>query len=323
MISKKLSFVLAISFIAFTSIFTSCNDDDPMVNEPVDIIDLAVANDDLSILVAAVQKAGLVDALKGTGPFTVFAPTNAAFQDLLDSNAEWNSLDDIPLETLQIVLLFHVLDGKVMAGDLSDTYVETLATGLNNEPLSLQIETTGAVEFNGDASPVVVDIEASNGVVHIIDKVMLPPTIVTLALNNGGFSTLVAALTDERHTTDFVSVLNSSGPFTVFAPTNEAFQALLNSNDNWNSLIDIPIEILDAVLKYHVIITANVKADQLNNGNVTMLNGDQVTIDLTNGAQIKTSSNQVVNILIGPASNDVQGTNGVIHAIDAVLIPSI
>lgn len=314
---KTITKILSIFMIIATLI--SCSDDDDTVVQTNTIVDVAV-NNNLSSLVAAVQRAGLATTLSGTGPYTVFAPTNDAFQDLLDSNPSWNSLNDIPVETLQSVLLFHVLSGTVRSTDLSNTYVNTLSEGSNGEPLSLQVETTGGVEFNGNAAPVTVDVNATNGVVHVINKVMLPPNVVTLALNNAGFSTLVAALTDSRHTTDFVSVLSGNGPFTIFAPTNAAFQALLDSNANWNSLADIPIATLDAVLKYHVVNGANVQADQLSNGSVTTLGGD-ITIDLTNGAQIQTSSAQTVNILVGAATNDVQGTNGVIHAIDTVLLP--
>ncbi len=287
-----------------------------------DIVDLGVSTPDLSTLVAALQKTNLVAALQADGPFTVFAPTNAAFQTLLDSNMSWNSLDDIPVDVLTNVLLFHVISGKVESGDLSDTYVNTLAKGPNDEPLSLQVEVTGEIEFNGDAKPVegLIDISATNGVVHVIDKVMLPPNVVTLALNNAGFTSLVAALTDMRHTTNFVDVLSADGPFTIFAPTNDAFQALLDSNMSWNSLADIPIATLDAVLKYHVVNGANVQADQLTNGDVTTLGGT-ITIDLTSGAQIKTSSMQTVDILVGAATNDVQGTNGVIHGVNKVLLP--
>ncbi len=289
---------------------------------PKDITDLAIATPDLSILVQALQRANLVGALQADGPYTVFAPTNTAFQALLDSNADWNSLDDIPVDVLTNVLLFHVINGNVTSDMLSDTYVNTLATGPNSEPLSLQIEVTGGIEFNGDANPVSgsINIAASNGTIHVIDKVMLPPNVVTLALNNAGFTSLVVALTDSRHTTDFVSILSGDGPFTIFAPTNAAFQALLDSNDSWNSLADIPIATLDAVLKYHVVNGANVQADQLTNGDVTTLGGT-ITIDLTSGAQIQTSSMQTVNILVGAATNDVQGTNGVIHAVDTVLLP--
>lgn len=321
MITKSIKSILILSLLVLAVTFTSCDsDDDTSVAKQKDIVDLAVATPNLSTLVAAVQKAGLVDALKGDGPFTVFAPTNDAFQSLLDSNDDWNSLDDIPVETLKNVLLFHVVNDKVTSSQLSDTYVNTLAVGPNDKNISLQIEKTGAVEFNGDAKPVAVDVNASNGIVHVIDKVMLPPNVVTLALNNAGFTSLVAALTDSRHTTNFVSVLQGSGPFTVFAPTNDAFQALLDSNNDWNSLADVPIQTLDAVLKYHVVNGANVQSSELqDNQTVTMLNNDTVTVDLSNGAKLETSSNQSVDIVI----TDVQGTNGVVHAINTVLLPSM
>lgn len=308
---KLLKLVAVVLIVTFIS---SCSDDDSII-ETNTIVDVAV-NNNLSSLVAAVTKADLADTLSGSGSFTVFAPTNAAFQALLDSNANWSSIDDIPVETLRSVLLFHVLNGTVASGDLSDTYVSTLSTGPNDEAISLQVEVTGGVEFNGDANPVVVDVNASNGIVHVIDKVMLPPNVVTLALNNAGFTSLVAALTDSRHTTDFVAVLSGAGPFTVFAPTNAAFQALLDSNTEWNSVADIPVATLEVVLLYHVVNEANVQSGQLSNGDVTTLGGT-ITIDLTTGAQIITSSDQTVNIII----TDVQGSNGVIHAVDSVLLP--
>ncbi|RBW60334.1 fasciclin domain-containing protein [Tenacibaculum sp. E3R01] len=319
MFTKNFKTVLTLSLLLCLSSFTSCSDDDVIYEKQKDIVELASVTSTLSTLVSAVQKAGLVDALKADGPFTVFAPTNDAFQALLDSNSSWNSLDDIPVETLKTVLMFHVLTSKVKSTDLSNVYVNTLATGPNDESLSLQVETTGGVEFNGDSKPVTVDVEARNGVVHIIDKVMLPPNVVTLALNNSGFTNLVTALTDSRHTTDFVSVLKGDGPFTVFAPTNRAFEELLASNSSWNSIGDIPIATLDAVLKYHVVNGANVQSKQLtNNQEVTMLSGDKITVDLSSGAKLKTTSNQSVVI----SSTDVQGANGVIHVVDSVLLPA-
>jgi transforming growth factor-beta-induced protein len=308
-ISKFLSLVFIIAFSY------SCSDDNDTIIRTNTIVDVAV-NNNLSSLVAALTRADLGATLSGNGPFTVFAPTNAAFQELLDSNPDWNSINDIPVEVLKSVLLFHVLSGTVKSTDLSDTYVNTLSNGPNDEPLSLQVEVTGGVEFNGNAKPVTVDVEASNGIVHVIDKVMLPPSVVNLALNNSGFTSLVAALTRSDLTINFVAILSGVGPFTVFAPTNAAFQALLDSNTNWNSLADIPLATLEAVLSYHVVSGANVQADQLSNGDVTTLGGT-ITIDLTTGTQIKTTSAQTVNIIV----TDVQGTNGVIHAINSVLLP--
>jgi uncharacterized surface protein with fasciclin (FAS1) repeats len=307
------------SLFLFASLVVSCSNNDEPTIETNTIVDVAV-NNNLTSLVAAATRADLASILSSSGSYTIFAPTNDAFQALLDSNPAWNTINDIPVATLRAVLLFHVLETEVKSTDLSDTYVNTLSVGPNEEQLSLQIEVTSGVTFNGNATPIAVDVQASNGIVHVINKVMLPPNVVTLALNNDGFTSLVSALTDTRHSTDFVSILNADGPFTVFAPTNAAFQALLNSNSAWNTLADVPIATLDAVLKYHVVNGLNVQSDQLTNGVISVIGGS-ITVDLSNGAQIKTTSNQTVNILVGAATNDVQGTNGIIHAIDTVLLP--
>jgi transforming growth factor-beta-induced protein len=146
---------------------------------------------------------------------------------------------------------------------------------------------------------------------------MLPPSVVNLALNNPNFSILVSALTRSDLTTDYVSILSGDGPFTVFAPTNDAFIALLDSNDDWNTLDDIPVATLEAVLNYHVVSGANVQSKELTDEQEVTALGGTFTIDLTGGAKIKTTSNQSVNIVL----TDVQGSNGVVHVIDAILLP--
>lgn len=295
----------------------SCDKDDDPVTPTANIVETAMANADLSILVQALSQANLVSALEGDGPFTVFAPTNAAFQELLDSNPAWNSLSDIDDATLATVLKFHVIAADVRAADLTDSYATTLATGPNDEQIVLQIDVAGGVKFNGSASPTQTDIIASNGVIHIIDKVMIPPTVVNLALNNPSFSTLVAALTRNDLTTDYVSVLSGTGPFTVFAPTNDAFQELLDSNNDWNSLNDIPVSVLEAVLNYHVVNGANVQSDQLTDNQQISTIGGMLTVDLSNGAKLETTSSQSVDIIL----TDAQGSNGVVHVVNIVLLP--
>ena len=318
---KNVKFLL-FGFLALNMfLFTSCEDEvivDPTPTpDPMNIVETAVATDDLSTLVDALTQANLVATLEGDGPFTVFAPTNAAFQALLDSEPSWNSLSDIDNSVLANVLKFHVLAADVKAADLTDSYVTALATGPNDEQVSLQIDVTGGVKFNGSASPSTTDIVTTNGTVHIIDAVMLPPSVVNLALNNPAFSTLVAALTRTDMDFDYVGTLSGDGPFTVFAPTNDAFQALLDGNDDWASLGDIPLETLKAVLNYHVVSGANVQSDELvDNAEVTTLGGT-VTIDLTDGAKIETTSGQSVPVVIA----DVQGANGVVHAVGTVLLP--
>ena len=127
MYSYKNKSILILLLFSLLITFSSCNDDDdPVIVQPMDIVDKAVATTDLSILVSALQTANLVDALKGNGPFTVFAPTNAAFEALLDSNDSWNSLTDIPSDLLNTVLLYHVANGAVASSDLSDNQTITM-----------------------------------------------------------------------------------------------------------------------------------------------------------------------------------------------------
>lgn len=311
----KKFFIICLMFAAVSTI-TACDED--TVNEIPNIVDLAKDNADLSSLVSALVRADLVSALEADGAKTVFAPNNAAFQKLLDSNPAWNSLDDIDVPTLTSVLLYHVVGGaNVKAADLTNTYVNTLSTGPNDEALSLQIDLSNGVVFNGKAKPVATDVEASNGIIHIIDEVMLPPNVVNHALNSADFSILVSALTRADLTTDYVSILSGDGPFTVFAPTNQAFLNLLDASAEWNALEDIPVATLQAVLNYHVVSGANVQSKQLSDEQSITLLGGTATVDLTNGAQLKTTSDQTVNII----ATDVQGTNGVVHAVDAVLLP--
>lgn len=317
---KNLSFLLIGAFF-LTTLFTGCDDDmvDTPNPEPTSVVDIALSNPDFSILVEAVSKAGLVSTLDNPNArFTVFAPTNAAFTQLL-ADLGLASLDDVPLETLTNILLFHVIDGVVESGDLSTGYTKTLNTqGPNGTSPDLRIVIDGGVTLNGSSAVTSADIGADNGVVHVIDKVMLPPTVVDLALSNDAFTSLVAALTANDNTTDFVGTLGGDGPFTVFAPTDAAFTALLDSNPAWNELTDIDVAVRDAVLKYHVVNGANVRSSDLSDEQmVSTLGGESFTIDLDNGPQIRTSSAQTVNIVI----TDVQGTNGIIHVVDAVLIP--
>ncbi len=298
-------------------LLSSCGSDDEGGDpepEVVDIVATAQATADLSMLVEAVIKTDLTATLQSAGPYTVFAPNNAAFEDLLNTNDDWSSIDDIPTATLKDILLFHVLGANVKAAALEDSYVTTASLGPDDKQVTLQIDVTGGTVFNGSAIVLTADVEATNGTVHIINEVMSRPTVVNHALNNPQFSTLVAALTSAN----LVSVLNGDGPFTVFAPTNAAFDALIEDNSDWDSLDDIPEATLDAVLKYHVYGGGNVQAGQLTDGQViNMLNEVDITIDLSEGAKIETGNGQSVEI----STTDVQGTNGVVHAVNAVLLP--
>ncbi len=316
---QNLKFLIYGLLVFNFTLFTSCGEDEePIVTPlPLNIVETAVGAENLSTLVDALTQADLVSTLEGTGPFTVFAPTNAAFQTLLDSNDDWDALSDIDNTTLANVLKFHVLAADIEAAELTDSYVTSLAAGPNDEQIVLQVDVTGGVKFNGSATPEQTDITTTNGTVHIINEVMMPPSVVDLALNNPLFSTLVAALTRDDLTTDYVAILSGDGPFTVFAPTNEAFQNLLDSNTDWNVLADIPVATLEAVLTYHVVNAANVQSDELNNGQTITTLGGTMTVDLTGTPKLSTTSNQSVDIIL----TDVQGANGVVHVVKEVLVP--
>lgn len=310
---KKLLLLLFLS-LSTGLFFTACNDDDD--NSPKSVVDLAQSNADLSILVDALVRADLVTTLDGPGPFTVLAPTNAAFTTLL-SNLGFNSLNDVPVDVLRNILLNHVISGDVRSGALTTGYVSTLAKGPNDSPISLYVDVTSGVKFNGTATVTTADVVGTNGVVHIIDQVITIPTVVTHALSNPDFSILVAALTRADLGVDYVGLLSGNGPFTVFAPTNAAFTALLTELGA-NSLNDIPAATLNSVLQYHVVSGANVRSSQLTDGQqVTSYQGGTFTIDLSDGAKITDGQNRITSII----AVDVQGGNGVVHAIDRVILP--
>lgn len=295
----------------------SCNnDDDDTTIETNTIVDVAV-NNELTSLVAAVTKADLAATLSGPGPFTVLAPTNAAFDEFLSAN-NFNSLDDVPNDLLTQILLNHVVDGNLQSTDLSTGYVNTKATSdASGNPMSIYINTNEGVKFNGISSVAIPNVTADNGTVHVVDKVIGLPNIVTFAIADPNFSILVQALTREDSYT-YVNTLSASttpAPFTVFAPIDNAFANLL-AELNLNALEDIPTAVLTSTLNTHVVAEANVlDTDLTDNMSISTLGGS-LTGNITGGATLTDSQARVSNII----ATNVQANNGVIHAIDKVLL---
>lgn len=278
-----------------------------------DIVDVAVSQnpDQFNALVAAVIQAGLDDDLKGEGPFTVFAPTDEAFNNLLSDLGI--SLDQVPLQTLVNILTYHVVPDRIFSTDLKSQNYNTL----NGQAIKIDLE--NGVTINEDVNVIATDFLATNGVIHVIDKVLMPvdKDIVELAIETPEFSTLVAAL----QAADLVSALQADGPFTVFAPTNEAF-------DN------LPDGVLDELLKpenkdalknillYHVVDVKILSTDLSRGSNkVTALNEDKFRVfNLPHVPLfIKDANPQSSNSKI--VAKDIMAANGVIHAIDEVLLP--
>ena len=278
------------------------------------IVDHAVANPNLTSLVAALTDGGnttFTDLLSNEEEaFTVFAPVNDAFAAFMNPNS--NALDAI--------LSNHVVVGaSAFSSGLTNSYVNTAAEFDTDENLSLYINTDDGVTLNGTSNVAIADIVATNGVIHAVDAVIDLPTVVTFAVADPNFSTLVQALTELTPSTDFVAVLSAQDgagddPFTVFAPTNAAFDALaaIPGEDD-----------LIPILQHHVIAGGNVRSGDLTDGIMpTTLEGDAITINLPGtDDNIADVTDGAGNTGIGIDAVDVQAINGVIHVLDAVLIP--
>ena len=320
-ILKKIIPTLIIALL----LFQSCKDNDTdvvIIPETNTIVDIAVNEPDLSNLVTALGLAdgNLVSLLSG-GEYTLLAPNNFAF-DLFLTNNGFSSLDDVPVDILTNILLNHVVGGRLASTDLTTGYATTFAlSSASQASMSIFIDTSNGVKFNGFSSVSAADISADNGIVHVVDAVIGLPSVVTFAVADPTFSTLVAALTRDDLTTDFVGVLStatgtSPAPFTVFAPTNDAFGSLL-SELGIAGLADIDEPTLDAVLKNHVVAGANVfDTDLTDNMTVTTLGGD-ITANVTGGATLTDSNGRIIDII----ATNVQADNGVIHAINRVILP--
>ena len=257
-------------------------------------------------LVAALSHAGLVSALQGDGPFTVFAPTDDAFAA---AGIDLTTFDtDEENATLSDILLYHVVSGSVSASDVTDGMN---AEALNGDDLSFTVSSDGTVMVNG-ATVTSADVMASNGVIHVIDTVLMPPAdlgdIPTVAQGTGIHTSLVAAVVQA----ELLSTLQGDGPFTVFAPTDDAFAAAgidlasLDTDEGKAALTDI--------LLYHVV-AGEVPSSAVTDGLVAAaVNGDDLSFTVGEGVMVNDA-----NVVLA----DVPASNGVIHVIDKVLMPPV
>ena len=319
----KMKFAAALALFVLT--LSSCSSDDNGPSQDnMSIYATAKANAQLSVLASALEKAGLASTLSSSGSFTVFAPTNEAFNAFLSKNG-YADLNAVPVAALKEILLNHVLSTKVKSSAIVTGYVKTLAKGSasTSNTLSMYIEKNTAVDINGGkanggATVTTADIEATNGVVHIVDGVIGLPTIVTHAIANKNFTTLVSALT-YNSSSGFAAMLSGTtgSPFTVFAPTNTAFASFLTET-GFSGLSAIPANVLETTLKYHVVAGANVQSSALTNGQTVNTAASQsFTINTAGGVKITDANGRISNIII----TDVQCSNGIIHVIDKVLLP--
>jgi transforming growth factor-beta-induced protein len=270
------------------------------------IVDIAVADGRFETLVTALQAADLAETLAGEGPFTVFAPTDDAFGALPEGTIP-ALIEDIP--ALTDVLLYHVVSGEVLAEDVGQLFG---AGTLQGQSVSIRVQ--NEMVYINDAQVIITDIIADNGVIHVIDSVLLPPaddvepsgTIVDIAVADDRFGTLVTAL----QAAELVETLSGEGPFTVFAPTNAAFEALPEGTLD-ALLADIPA--LTDILLYHVVSGEVLAQDVVNLSEAETVLGQNVSIRVEDGKVFINDSEVIFT--------DIVAENGVIHVIDAVLIP--
>lgn len=308
-IFNRRTVLMAAALGASTTLLQACggSDDEPQRN----IVELAQNTPELSILVEAVVAAGLAPTLS-TGTLTVFAPTNAAFAALLTELGVTKEalLANKPL--LTAVLTYHVLGSKVMRADVP--------LGKAITPVSggfFKIESNNGLKITDGRNRVSTitstDIQASNGVVHLVDKVLLPADkdIVATASALPDFSILVEAVV----AAGLVSTLQGAGPFTVFAPTNAAFAALLTELGVTKEALLANKALLTQVLTYHVVPARVLKAEVPVNTAITTVQGQTFTI---NSSLVITDQNMRTSSIV---ATDVFTSNGVIHVVDKVILP--
>ena len=276
---------------------------------PATVVDIVVNSPVHNVLEAAVLQADLAGALSGEGPFTVFAPTDDAFLALagaLGATAE----ELLALPELADILLYHVVGATALSTDLSDGQ---FITTLNGADVVVSINDEGI--FINNAQVTVADIVAGNGVVHVIDAVLLPTdapeptnTVVDIVVNSPVHNVLEAAVLQA----DLAGALSGEGPFTVFAPTDDAFLALAGAlGATAEDLLALP-ELAD-ILLYHVVGGTALSSDLADGQTIATLNGAEVTVSI-NEAGIFINDAKVTVA-------DLVADNGVVHVIDAVLIP--
>ena len=329
-------FALVLAACSGTTESTTTTEAEPTTTEAptegTSVVDLAISAGGFSTLVAAIEAAGLVETLEGEGPFTVFAPTDEAFETALDQLGI--TADELlaDTETLTSILTYHVLAQATDSQLVSTLDGESVAT-VNGAEVAISI-VDGAVMIN-DATVVSADLEADNGIVHVINSVLLPPdfemmeetttttmqeasnTIADIVAGNEDFSILLAAV-EAAGLTD--ALADPEATLTVFAPTNEAFEAAFEALGIAPEDLLEDVETLTAILTYHVLGDVVTSEDIDNAGleeiPVETLSGEELVVVVGDDGSVS-FKDQTATVV----QADVEADNGVIHVIDAVLLP--
>jgi len=278
------------------------------VADPQTVVDVAVSNEEtFSTLVDFVVQAGIVEPLANTQGITVFAPTNDAFTALASAapSVVANLLTDEWSTHLEDVLLYHILPVEAPSSAVTNGLS---ATALNGEELSFAVNSDG-IFVNSDSEVILADVEASNGVIHAIDNVLVPSWVGNSIVDRAVGSPVLTTLVDLVIQAGLADALSGEGPFTVFAPTDDAFLEFLDGTDP--SLLDI--DLVASILTYHVV-PGIYSANQIENGlTLTTLQGENLSFSLM-GSTAMVNGETIV-------ATDILANNGIVHVIDGVLVP--
>lgn len=324
----KINYFFFIVLVLFTNF--SCNTDNGNSITPLpetDLIEVAMSKADLTTLVAALERANLTANLQANVQYTLLAPTDSAFNGFLAING-FGSIDDVPVDTLKQLLMNHLVTGLIDAANLTilqKNYLETLADGpVNGTNLALYFDASDGVTFNGGPRVTEADVLASNGVIHIVDAVIELPTIETFTSTDDNFKDLDTAFDLISPVSTLPETLkeSESGPFTLFAPTQDAFEVLLATDNDWDTLSDIDETLLTAIIEHHVL-NGNTSTDELAPESMfTTLEGDEITLYALDGNIEITDGSGNSGIVIANEIQGIQTTNGIIHILPTqVMIP--
>lgn len=323
---KRLNYFYRPVLVALSLLFAvSCDDDDEIFIAPSDntVLDAVLADPNFSTLRDAVVLTNLEATLSNpTVELTVFAPDNDAFEDFLDDN-NFNSLGDVPVATLENLLLNHVVAGEVTSSMLTTGYVKTQATNDDGDNLDVFVNIGSQILVN-EAAVSQADVQVDNGVIHVMDDVINFSTVLSLAAQNDDFSNLEAAIAQEDGV-NFFGLGDMSATFTVLAPSDEAFDNLIDEdpNDGIDDINDVlGLSNLTDILTYHVVSGTALRADDIvddddinpvfNNPNSSF------SISTASGTPVITDARgRNINIVV----TNVTGINGVVHVVDNVLLP--
>lgn len=333
---KKLTKFIGIAILSITIFACSKNNDDKIVDSQPTIVGIASADPQFSTLVSALNRTGLTATLNGGSQYTVFAPTNAAFQTFFTSLGSGVTVDNVDITALKNILLNHVIASEIKSSAIVTGYASTLSP-INETATSATISmfiqiTGGSVVINGGTSNngakvTTADVDAINGVIHVVDAVIAIPTIVNHVIANPDFDLLQAIVTstggafgDQSSVLNALTGIPKASPATLFAPNNAAFTAATTGSGF--AVGATPAQVTK-VVQYHVTAVGNVRASQLSNNQVIpMITSpvQNVTAILGSGTvDIKDTANNLSRVF----QADIQASNGVIHGVNKVLQPSL